>query len=298
MAKLRYRSPQWRRASSGISFSLILFALKDAAVKAYHDNCIGLAKEAAYSFILSFFPMLLSLIVLFFLLGDTTRSVAEISITLSKVLPADSQAIVANYISLMAARPPTRLLWISLAGTLWTSSGMMMTLHKSFNIIYEVRPYWGFWLRRFVAILLVIAVGIPLAISTVVTIFAQQVERQLEFYLSQYFSVDLWWVWVAARWLIVIITTVAIAALLYRVGGEQQKSWRGVLPGALLATGLWLGVTLLFNRYVQNFGSYNRIYGGLGAVIVLLVWMFLTTLSLLYGAEFNFQFARRRGRWR
>jgi membrane protein len=236
--------------------------------------------------------MLLTIVAFFFLVGDPTRSLQEISITFSKLLPPDTYKIVANYITATAAQRPKSLFWFSLAGTLWTASGMMLTLNKAFNTIYKVEPYWGFWKRRFVSMVLVIAAGAPMAISTVITVFAEQIERGLEKYLQQHYGLHLWWAWSTARWIIVTATLIAIATLLYRVGTEYKQGWRSVLPGAILATILWLMVTFFFNRYVQNFASYNRIYGSLGAVIVLLIWMFLTTLVLLYGAEFNYQYAR------
>src|SRR6185369_4348997 len=156
----------------------ILGTLKDAAVKADQDNCISLAKEAAYSFILSFFPMLIALITLFFILGDPTRSVREILTTLRDILPGDSQAVVAGYITSyvksMAERPPKKLLWFSLAGTLWTASGVISSLQSAFNIIYGVKSERSFWVRRSKSILLVIALSVPMAAATIATVFAEQ----------------------------------------------------------------------------------------------------------------------------
>jgi membrane protein len=291
---------KWKKSSKAARrrplFLAVMLALKDAAIKAHKDNCIGMAKGAAYSFILSFFPMLIAFTTLFFILGDPTRSVREILTTLRGILPGDSHQIVAgyvmSYVKSMADQPPTKLLWISLAGTLWTASGVISSLQSAFNIIYKVEPRWNFWIRRSVAILLVIAVGLPMAVATIATVFAEQVEE----YLVKQYGIALAQreFWNACHWAIVAFTTAIIATLLYRVGVDRRQTWRGVLPGAILATGLWLTITLLFNLYVQHFGSYNRIYGSLGAIIVLLVWMFLTALTLLYGAEFNLQLERRR----
>jgi membrane protein len=240
--------------------------------------------------------MLLALITLFFILGDPTRSVREILTTLREILPGDSHAVVAGYITSyvksMAERPPRKLLWFSLAGTLWTASGVISSLQSAFNIIYDVKSNRSFWVRRSISILLVIAVGVPMAAATIATVFAEQVEE----YLAKYYGFNLVWqgAWNVAHWAIVFLTTVVIASLLYHAATERKQTWRGVLPGAILATGLWLLITLLFNRYVQHFGSYNRVYGSLGAIIVLLIWMYLSALTLLYGAEFNLQFERRR----
>src|SRR5690348_7933518 len=116
------------RAASGDGIVNLLIILKNAAIKTDRDNCIGLAKEAAYSFILSFFPMLVALIALFFMLGDPAQSVREILTTLRRMLPADSYKLIdsyiAGYIKSMALKPQGKLFSLSLAGTLWTASGI------------------------------------------------------------------------------------------------------------------------------------------------------------------------------
>jgi membrane protein len=285
-----------RREGNALTLWSILTALKDAAVKTEKDGCIGLAKEVAYSFILSFFPLLLTFLALFFIFGDPEQSAQVVLITLKRMLPIESYKIidsyVANYVRTMANHPHSQLLWFSLVGTWWTASGMISALQNAFDKIYQVQTRRSFWLRRLIALLLVLATGAPMIISTAATLFGEQLEQ----YLIKSYRHGFWWnhLWSAARWAIVLATVVFIAALLYRVAVERKQSWSGVLPGALLATALWLILTLIFNYYVQHFGSYDRVYGSLGAVIVLLVWMFLTALALLYGAQFNFQLERRR----
>jgi len=277
--------------SVGEQFSIwlkqILNALKQAAIKSNDDNCFALAKEAAYSFILSFFPMLVALITLFFIWGNATRSITEILTTLNRMMPTESYKIVENYIQSMTLDSSSKLFWFSLIGAIWGASGIMGTIQSAFNKIYKIKSQRSFWKQQLMSIFLVFVTGIPLFISTIVTLFGEQVEL----FLIRKYGFDYIWdyIWSWTRWIIVLITVVSMAVLIYRVGTERKQKWRLVLPGAMLATMLWLIATLLFNYYVQHFGSYNQVYGSLGAVIILLIWMFLTAFALLYGAEFNYQ---------
>lgn len=268
-------------------FWQIIEALKLAAIKSDADNCQGLAKEAAYSFILSFFPVLVAFITLFFIWGRATESITELLTTLNKMMPTESYKIVENYVQSMKLDSSSKLFWFSLIGAIWGASGIMGTLQVAFNKIYKVESKRSFWKQQLMAIFLVFVTGIPMVISTVLTLFGEQLEKLL---VQTYGLDNLWkYIWGWARLGIVLLTVLSMAILLYRVGTEKKQKWRQVLPGATLATILWLIATLLFNFYVQRFGSYNQVYGSLGAVIVLLIWMFITSYALLYGAEFNYQ---------
>lgn len=280
--------PQPQELSLGVVFDL----LKAAAFKSNQDNCAGLAKEAAYSFILSFFPMLVAFVAFFFISGNAGRVIIELLGTLKRLLPDESYQVIEDYLRAMElSTANTKLFWISILGAIWSASGVMSSLQTAFNTIYGVKSRRNFWERQVMSIILVITVGLPMIILSAITIFSQQVDR----YLIQYEHVDRVWVysWSILRWVIGLITIISMAIILYRVGTEYKQRWREVLPGAVLATALWVGVTKLFNLYVQHFNSYNKIYGSLGAVILLLIWMFLTAYVLLYGAEFNFQYQHR-----
>jgi membrane protein len=89
------------------------------------------------------------------------------------------------------------------------------------------------------------------------------------------------------RWLIAILTSVAVIALIYHNAVPRTQPWHSVLPGASLATAMWFFVTMLFGWYLQNYADYSVIYGSLGVAIALLVWMYLISLVILIGAEFN-----------
>ena len=94
-------------------------------------------------------------------------------------------------------------------------------------------------------------------------------------------------IWTVLRWIIAILTGVAVMALIYHNAVPRTKRWHSVLPGAALATGLWFPATLGFGFYVRHFAQYSLFYGSLAAAIVLLVWLYIISLIILIGAEFN-----------
>ncbi len=274
------------RALLGLLFSRqVLQAFWKALRKANKDDCLGLSKEIAYSAILSFFPVLLTLITLFLMLGDPARKIEEVTYVLNTILPGNSRAVVAEYITRVSKDPPNTILWLSVLGYLWTGSGVICSIQKALNRIYEVTPHYNMIRRRLVAVLLSICVILPLTASTLVTLFAEQIEL----FVSERYGLEWHQVWVLGHWTLILLTVVLIAGILYRTAVEKDQRFYMVLPGALLSTALWYLLTQFFNLYVYYFGRYDRIYGGLGAVIVLVVWMYLTSLTLLYGAEFNYQ---------
>ncbi|KAF0248742.1 MAG: protein phosphatase, partial [bacterium] len=210
----------------------ILDALKEAAKKSNLDNCAGLAKEAAYSFILSFFPVLVAIIALFFIWGNATQSITEILTTLNRMIPSESYKIVENYIQSMKLDSSSKLFWFSLVGSIWGASGIMSTLQTAFNKIYQIQSKRSFWKQQLMAIFLVFVTGVPLIISTIVTVFGEQLEKLL----VQSYGLDFLWqyVWSWVRWVIVLLTVFSMAILLYRVGTEKKQKWRTVAPGAML----------------------------------------------------------------
>jgi membrane protein len=95
------------------------------------------------------------------------------------------------------------------------------------------------------------------------------------------------------RWGVALTGSVGLIALLYHMGTPKRQSWPSVIPGAIIATGLWFVTTLLFGWYVTRFANYSQVYGSLGAGIALLFWLYIICLSVLCGTEFNVQFASR-----
>jgi len=141
--------------------------------------------------------------------------------------------------------------------------------------------------ERLVALSLVILAGIPLSCSTILVAFGNRIELRVLSHIGHEFSPYVYLMWMFIRWLIAIVTSVAVIALIYHNAVPRTQPWHSVLPGATLATGMWFVVTMIFGWYLQSYADYSVIYGSLGVAIALLVWMYLISLVILIGAEFN-----------
>jgi len=247
-----------------------------------HDS-FGQAKAAAYSLILFFFPLLLFLVTVLVVTDALTVLAPQLIQVLSRIVPPDTMSLITDYISAMAASEPTQLLVGAFAVMVWTGSGMMMSFMASLDRAYRVPSSHSLVKQRLVAIGLVFLVGIPLVLLALLTIFGSLLER----FIAAQLSLTLPWFWTLARWGVVLMATMVMIAIIYYVGPHRRQTWRRVLPGAGLATALWMLATLGFSAYVNRFGEYDVLYGSLGAGIVLLIWMYLSTLVVLIGGEFN-----------
>jgi len=259
--------------------------LKTAFWRAFEHDAFATAKASAYSCILSFFPALL---VLGAVLATSQRFeifVGEISRVLGRMLPAGSATAV-QYLRSQDDRPVTFLLTTSLL-TVWTGSGVIISWMAGFRQAYQIPQVWGLVKERLIACSLVISAGIPLTIATILVAFGTQIENRATVYIGHQLGLWILFLWVGLRWLLAILTSIAVIALIYHNAVPRTQRWHSVLPGASLATGMWLGATVLFGWYVNHHADYSRIYGSLGVGIALLVWMYLISLIVLTGAEFN-----------
>jgi len=158
---------------------------------------------------------------------------------------------------------------------------------EGFRRCYELPKIWGLVKERLIALSLVILAGVPLSCATILVAFGNRIETRILFHIGHEFSPYIYLMWMFIRWLIAICTSVAVIALIYHNAVPRTQPWHSVLPGAGLATCMWFVVTMAFGFYLQHYADYSVIYGSLGAAIALLVWMYLISLVILIGAEFN-----------
>jgi len=253
--------------------------------RAIQHDAFAVAKAAAYSSILTLFPAFL---VLGSVLANSPRTalmLREISYAVGKILPAGSATAVA-YLKGTTQRPLGLLITASLI-TLWTASGVMVSWMEGFRNAYQLPKIWGLVKERMIAFLLVILAGVPLTFATLLVAFGTQIETRLLSYVGYEFGPYVLFFWTAIRWTIAILTSIAVIALIYHHAVPRTQPWHSVLPGATLATGMWLAATLAFGWYVGHFADYSLMYGSLGVSIALLVWMYIVSVIVLIGAEFN-----------
>jgi membrane protein len=262
---------------------------RQACVAAYEDNCFGIAKGAAYSSLLAFFPVLASIAAI--LAQINADSIAHVfSRFLFQVVPPGSEELVRN--QFMVKGP--RAVWPLLAAAVlsaWAASGALMSLMEGYQAAYRL-PSGRPWVKqRGIALMLVFIAALPAVGSSALILFGVRTERSVMEWLGVLPAEDLksWVVLLSSllRYLVALGATVFVTALMYCIGPNRPLKLRNVWPGAFLATFLWLGATLVFAWYVRNIANYSLVYGSIGAVIALLFWMYLLSLISLLGCEYN-----------
>src|ERR1700757_507335 len=259
--------------------------LRLATWRAFEHDQFAVAKASAYSSILTFFPALLVVGSVLATLSRGDAYLREISYALGRILPAGSATAIA-YLRSTSQRPVGLLISTSLL-TLWTASGTMISWMEGFRNAYSLPKTWGLVKERLIAFSLVIMAGIPLTFATMMVAFGSGIETRILFNLNHEFSPYVVLLWNFIRWIIATLTSIAVIALIYHNAVPRTQPWHSVLPGATLATAMWFVATTLFSWYLHGYADYSVIYGSLGVGIALLVWMYLISLVVLIGAEFN-----------
>ena len=253
--------------------------------RAFEHDAFGTAKASAYSSIFTFFPALLVLGSVLATLNRGEVYLREVSYALGTILPAGSSTVLA-YLRGSANRPVGLLITTSLL-TVWSASGVIISWMDGFRRAYQLPKTWGIVQERMIAISLVLMAGLPLTFATILVAFGSRIETRILFHIGHEFGPLILLLWGAIRWAIAIMTSIVVIQLIYHNAVPRTQPWHSVLPGAVLATAMWLISTALFGWYLQHYADYSVIYGSLGLGIALLVWMYLISLVVLIGAEFN-----------
>jgi membrane protein len=251
-----------------------------------HD-VFGTAKAAAYSAILCLFPTILVLTTLLALTPESDTVRGEMRAAFSEVLPADTMTLLHDYFTNQKVRGEQVVLSAILV-SLVAAMGMMLSLMQGFRRAYELpRHDWNFWVERGVALAMVPLCLVPMAFATVTVAFGHQIEEWVVSNSYHVLGPLVLFVWRVVRWSIGLLTTIVVLAMIYQFGTPRRRAWKYVLPGASGAAIIWFLTTLGFGFYLTRFADYSVVYGPLGAVVATLVWLYIATLSVLIGAEFN-----------
>lgn len=259
--------------------------LRQAFWRSFQHDAFAIAKASAYSSILTFFPSLLAVGSVLASRRNTQALLGEISEALKEILPTGT-ATAQAYLR----KGPPHSVGVIVTTTLlalWLASGVMISWMEGFRRSYELPKVWGLIKERLVSLYLVVLAGIPLSLATILVAFGNRIELRVLSAIGHEFSPYLYLMWMFVRWLIAISTSVAVIALIYHNAVPRTQPWHSVLPGATLATMMWFVVTIIFGWYLQHYANYGVIYGSLGVGIALLVWMYLVSLVILIGSEFN-----------
>lgn len=262
--------------------------LRRAFWQAFQHGQFSVAKGAAYSSILTLFPAFLVVASALEASHNTEGFLQQIAAAIGWVLPPGSRSAALTFFT-TKQHHATRIIYSASIVTLLAASGVMISWMDGFRRAYSMPNTWGFWKERGIALYLVLLALIPLGFATLLVAFGDQVENWAQSETMHLFKPVVLLAWDAVRWLIALVTAIAIMALMYHHGMPKTQSWRRVLPGATMAGVLWFPATLLFGWYVKDYATYNVVYGSLSAAIALLVWFYIVSVIVLLGAEMNAQ---------
>lgn len=264
--------------------------LRLAGIATYERGLIDIAKGAAFSALLSFFPVLTTLATI--LVQANAESVSQsIAKFLFEVVPPGTEDVVQYAFTLRGSRPNYLIAGAALL-SIWSASDVIVSLMSGFQAAYACPNTRTFWRQRWIAILLVFSTLLPAVAASLLLVFGTNIEADVLSMLGL-LSADPTLKGIVAFLSLVLssavafVTLVTVTSWLYRFAPSRAKRWTRVWPGALLATTLWSLTTLGFGWYVRNIATYNIMYGSIGAAIALLIWMYLLSMIALFGCAYN-----------
>jgi membrane protein len=265
----------------------IFSKFRQAVLQALAHDVINTSKAVAYSGILMLFPALLLITTLVAQIQEGSTLLGELRSIYEQFLPTDTLDLLQSYV-LSRHLSSDRLLLSAASLSFFAGLGVMLSLMEGFRRAYRL-PFedWGFWSRRLRALLLLPIAMVPLSVATLVIVFG----RQIEMWIIGNAGHDLRHVvlisWRMARWSVAFLTSASVLSALYHFGTRRKEHWLWVAPGAVGGTLLWFPATLAYGWYVTRISDYSMFYGSFAAGIATLVWLYITSFSVLMGAELN-----------
>jgi membrane protein len=266
--------------------------------RANEDDILGRASQLSYYFLLALFPFLLFLITLFgYFSGTSSELRRELIKYLSSVVPGSAVRLVVVMVDEITQARGGGKLSFGLLAALWAASSGMGAIGETLNHAFGVRETRSWWKVRLVSVALTIALSILITSALALVLYGGQLGQFLaaSIGLGNAFTVT----WAILQWPIALVCVLISFSLIYHfapdlgaknhdqkfAAADYRRRW--LTPGAVVAVTLWLAASLGFRLYLHFFNSYSATYGSLGALIVLMLWFYLTGAAILFGGEIN-----------
>lgn len=255
---------------------------KELYVRIRDDDVPALGATFAYHLLLSMFPFLLFLAAI---ASYTPLSHGDAFGDLSAIVPTDALRVVQSTLLEIADGNRTNILSLSMLITIWLASNGFAAVARGLNKAYDITETRGFIKVRALSLLFVPLIALGILLETVAVVFGNVLLCRISKALC----------WSSAgvtlvhtlRFVLPLVLLVLIFSLLYAIIPNRRLRFRQVFPGAVFASAVWALASLAFSFYVDRFANYARLYGSLGGVVILLVWLYLTSVVLLVGSEIN-----------
>jgi membrane protein len=248
------------------------------------DNCLGLAAQLAFYFLMALFPALLFLVALLGYL-PVENALNELVAALGTVAPQELVRLLRGQLAQIAEGSQVSLLTLGIIGAIWSSSAAMVAIIDALNRAYDVTEWRPWWKRRLLAMLLTVALALFIIIALTLVLVGPTMAFRLANWLGLGSAVAL--LWALIRWPVILFCVIFAVDLVYHFAPNRRGRWVWITPGSVLATALWIISSLAFRVYVTNFGDYTATYGAIGGAIVTMLWFYVSSIAILIGAELN-----------
>lgn len=251
------------------------------------DDVFGRAAQLSYYFLLALFPLLIFLTSIIGLVIDTESGIRQnLFRYLSQVMPPSALQLIESTMQEVTAASSGSKISFGILATLWAASNGMGAITESLNVAYDVKESRPWWKQRLTAISLTVALSVLIISALVIVLAGGKIADSLaaSFALGSVFTLT----WKILQWPIVLAAMLFAFAMIYYFAPDvRDQKWVWITPGAVLGVALWLLVSFGFRLYLNYFNSYSKTYGSLGAVIILMLWLFFTGAAVLIGGEVN-----------
>ena len=258
--------------------------LKRTAKDANEDDCLGLAAQLAYYFFFALFPALLFVLALASFL-PLTRFVDQMVAALRPIAPGQVLEFLRQQLERISNADSGGILTVGVLGAMWSSSAALVAIIGSLNRAYDIEEARPWWRVRLTAIALTLSLAVLGVASFSLIVMGPTILGHLAPRLGLGAAFE--WAWTILQWPVAFFLVSTAIGLIYHFAPDAEQEWEWVTPGAVAATVLWVVASLVFKLYVSNFADYNAMYGTAGAVMVVLLWFYMSALAILLGAEMN-----------
>ncbi|BCZ49147.1 hypothetical protein psyc5s11_52140 [Clostridium gelidum] len=247
------------------------------------DDVFALASQLAYYLVLSFFPFMLFLMTL---VGFSNLSSSDILEGLSVVLPKTILELTQSTVKEVSDNQYTGLLGLSILLMIWTASSAFKAIIKSVNKAYNFKENRSFIKISIISMLGILALALTIILSLAMLVFGNVIGEYIKNSNQLYKMILI--IWNIFRYAFIFIIMIFIFASIYKLAPAKKLKWKEVIPGSIFSTIGWILVSFGFSFYIDNFNNYSRFYGSLGAVFILMTWLFLISIIIILGVEINF----------
>lgn len=261
--------------------------LRRVVRESLHDNILGRAAELGFYFTLAIFPMLIFLTTLLGMLATQGSQLRDFILGhLATIIPPSAFQLVVSTLDEVSRASGGGKLTFGILATVWSASIGMAAVISTLNAAYDVEESRPYWKVRGLAVVLTVAISVFIITSATLVLFGGRIAELMGgwFNLGAAFVIG----WKVLQWpLVFVLMTLALAFVYYFAPDVREQKWYFITPGSVLGLLLWLAASFAFRLYLQYFNNYSATYGSLGAVIILMFWLYVTGLAILIGGEVN-----------